>query len=799
MEMRALPTLLILSGLTTPAAAQCTSTWLPTLATLGTNGSIHASTIWDPDGPGPQRPRLVIAGTFTSAFGAAVTNIAAMDPQSGSAWALGSGLAGPVYALTTLPNGDLVAGGNFYQSGATYVSCLARWNGAAWLPIGGGVSSFPLASVYALTATPNGDLVAGGLFTNAGSATTFYIARWNGTQWLSLGSGMNSWVSALAALPNGDVVASGSFTMAGSVAANRIARWDGTTWHPLGSGVSAHASSLAVAANGDIVAGGWFTLAGGTSANHVARWNGITWSALGAGCNGPVLALHTESNGDVVVGGDFLLAGNLPSNRVARWSSNTWQPLGGGLSAPVRALTQLPDGDLVAGGDFAATATSGFDRLARFRSVGWQVIAGHTDPNTAPGTGGPSALMPNGDMIAAVGSAVVRWNGAAWTQLGSPLASQVVCLAVSSQGVLAAGGNFGAAVLTGNAWQLLPATFGTFQSFAWAANNDLIAAMGYTTNPADKVQGWNGSAWIPLGSGLPGTAGSVAIRANGDIVVGGSIAVFPVYASPFLSVWNGTAWQTTSLASNVLYGGAPGLLPMPNGDVIAYGKLAPANHVVRWDGFTATPLGTFGGTGRYDGANWVAALPTGELVASSNAEATSRWNGTAWIPLSPAAGHGRLLVRPSGEIVSLDSDARFFSTCFAATRNTTTACAGPGGPVQLSANNLPWIGTTFASTANGFVPGALAFAVLGYAPLDLPLATVSAAALPNCNLLTTPDATVLQVPSGGSSTWTLPIPNVAALIGAQLFHQFVQVEFGGPSGIQSLSASNRLTLAIGGY
>jgi hypothetical protein len=84
-------------------------------------------------------------------------------------------------------------------------------------------------------------------------------------------------------------VAGGRFTVAGGVSANCIARWDGTSWSALGSGmncVSPAASCLSVLPNGDLVAGGRFTSAGGVSANGIARWNGTSWSALGSGMYG---------------------------------------------------------------------------------------------------------------------------------------------------------------------------------------------------------------------------------------------------------------------------------------------------------------------------------------------------------------------------------------------------------------------------------------------------------------------------------------------------------------------------------
>jgi hypothetical protein len=137
------------------------------------------------------------------------------------------------------------------------------------------------STVYALAVLPNGDLVAGGGFSTAGGVAASYVARWNGTSWSPLGSGMNSAVQALAVLPNGDLVAGGSFSTAGGVAANRVARWNGTSWSPLGSGMNSTVWALAVLPNGDLVAGGFFTTAGGVLSGYWAHWTdtGIPWSA----------------------------------------------------------------------------------------------------------------------------------------------------------------------------------------------------------------------------------------------------------------------------------------------------------------------------------------------------------------------------------------------------------------------------------------------------------------------------------------------------------------------------------------
>jgi hypothetical protein len=212
--------------------------------------------------------------------------------------------------------------------------------------------------VDALTTLPNGDLVAGGYFTSAGGASASSIARWDGTNWSALGSGTNGLVTALATLPNGDIVAGGAFTSAGGVSVAGIARWNGTTWSALGSGMDASVNALATLPNGDLVAGGWFATAGGVNASSIARWNGTNWSALGSGMSGfgnihYVSSLATLPSGDLVAGGRFTVAGGVIASHIARWDGSSWSTLGSGTNNVVNALTTLPNGDLMAGGMFS--------------------------------------------------------------------------------------------------------------------------------------------------------------------------------------------------------------------------------------------------------------------------------------------------------------------------------------------------------------------------------------------------------------------------------------------------------------
>src|SRR6185295_12932242 len=179
---------------------------------------------------------VLAGGNFDTAGGIRARGLARWN---GSAWSiLGSEIAGRVLALAVMPNGDLIAGGDFLSIGSASVNRVARWNGSSWTNLGTGISG----SVYCLATWPNGDIAAGGQFATAGGVAAHNIARWNGANWSALGAGItdgtSSNVNDIKVLPNGDLLAGGFFTSAGGVTVNNIARWSGSNWSALGSGLT---------------------------------------------------------------------------------------------------------------------------------------------------------------------------------------------------------------------------------------------------------------------------------------------------------------------------------------------------------------------------------------------------------------------------------------------------------------------------------------------------------------------------------------------------------------------------------
>ncbi len=323
------------------------------------NGTVAAAAV---DGAG----NLYIGGEFTAVGAVAATNIAKWN---GSNWsALGAGLGcdepGTCVSALAVSGSDVYAGGSFTTAGGSAANHVARWNGSSWTALDSGMDGH----VAALAVLGN-DLYAGGAFTTAGGLPADAIARWNGTNWSALVTGVNGDVRALAVAGTALYVG-GGFSAAGGVPANSIARWDESGWSALGSGLNGYAHALAVAGSAVFAAGG-FTAAGGSPASYVARWDGTNWTALGAGMNFWVYAL-AAADSEVYAGGLFSTAGDGEASKIARWDGSSWSALGsgiaggtGGLFGPFVSALAVTDTELLAGGDFTLAGGKPFSFIAR--------------------------------------------------------------------------------------------------------------------------------------------------------------------------------------------------------------------------------------------------------------------------------------------------------------------------------------------------------------------------------------------------------------------------------------------------
>jgi len=585
----------------------------------GLDAEPDAMAVYD-DGTGEA---LYVCGYFTTAGGVTVNGIARWD---GSAWSELSGPSGTgmdradVLALAVYDEGSgpaLFAGGSFTTAGGVTVNNVARWDGSAWSelsgPSGTGVDLW--IDVLAVYDDGGGSaLYAGGNFTTAGGVTVNKIARWDGSAWSALsgpsGTGADSGIYALAAFDDGGGAAlyvGGEFTTAGGVTVNHVAMWDGSTWSELSgpSGTGADSDIYALAAFDDgggaaLYAGGFFTAAGGVIANSIAMWDGSAWSAVGppagSGVNDPVaaLAVHDDGNGPVLyAGGSFKGAGGVTVNGVAKWDGSAWSALswvsGTGVDGGVTALAVHDDGGgpaLYAGGYFSTAGGITVNNVAKWDGSAWSDLSWVSGTGTngqvialaVHDDGGGPALYAGGYFSTAGGitvNNVAKWDGSAWSDLswvsGTGTNGQVIALAVHDDGggpALYAGGSFSTAggitvnnvaKWDGSAWSELngPSSDGTNGYVSALAVHDdgggpaLYAGGGFTTAggvTVNRVARWDGSDWSaligPAGTGISGGGGprvsALAAYNNGAgaaLYAGGSFLTAGGLPSNNIAAW----------------------------------------------------------------------------------------------------------------------------------------------------------------------------------------------------------------------------------------------------------------------
>lgn len=134
----------------------------------------------------------------------------------------------------------------------------------------------------------------------------------------------SSSVSAIERFGN-DLVFGGTFTEVNSVSANRIAKWDGSTWSALGSGLDGFVSCMEVY-NNELYVAGDFTMAGGVSVSHIAKWDGSSWSDVDGGMTGSSGFIHdmVVHDGKLYVCGQFGEIGGSTSDNFAYWDGTSW-------------------------------------------------------------------------------------------------------------------------------------------------------------------------------------------------------------------------------------------------------------------------------------------------------------------------------------------------------------------------------------------------------------------------------------------------------------------------------------------
>ena len=477
-------------------------------------------------------------------------------------------LNGSVYAMTFVGE-TLYLGGAFTEAGSTSLNYIAKWEAGAWSALGDGTDG----TVYTFYANGT-DLYVGGNFTTVDGTTVNNIALYDttGDSWSALDQGVSGGYVRAISILGGVLYAGGTFTDASGTAVSNIARYSGGVWSAMGTGVNGEVYAINSLLDTYMIIGGDFTDSGGTERGYLGIWDpvGVQWLDLAGAdlTDGPVYTMVSNES-TLYLGGEFTRVGNVfGANNIGAIvpAGDGWHALGLGTNGPVTSL-YLSGTDLYVGGTFTTAGGSAANNIAvvdvtDLGSVSWSALGDGIGDAVNAIAGSGTTVYAGGDFTTAGGkelSYVAEFDGYDWYGL----TPKVNAIAVIDEYVYAGG---------------------AFSSLGW-------------TNVSYLAR-WDGSVWSAMPGGSP-DGPIYALEAYSDeLYVGGifseiggisanSLAKF----TPAGETWsvftdsgtgiNGVAGGASKVGA-IHLGSSSGLLYV-GGDFTSAGGNA-ANYVAYWDG-----------------------------------------------------------------------------------------------------------------------------------------------------------------------------------------------------------------------
>ncbi|HRH70461.1 MAG TPA: hypothetical protein PLB89_13215 [Flavobacteriales bacterium] len=573
----------------------------------GATGSVGnlgiLSVVHQPDG------KILIAGDFSSYNGTARNRIARLngDGTLDTGFNPGTGSANPLRSIALQVDGKIIVGGDFTFFNGTARNRIARLSSTGSVDTGfdpglGVEGAF--GAVHTIALRPDGRLLIAGWITTYNGVVRNRIASLTSTGALDTGfdpgAGANQTIRCTALQTDGKVIIGGDFIYFGGRGSGRLARAhvDGTP--DIGFNVAGGANDqvliTAVQPDGKVLFGGNFTSYYGTISDRVTRTNSD--GSIDASFNLALTDPQTIYDIDVQPDGKIVLSGFSDSfnGYIARFNADgsadpSFDPGNGpgGTNSRITSTAVQADGKLIIVGFFNSYNGTALNNIARLNADG------SLDPTFNTGTGTSSTLesvsvQPDGKII--IGGGFTSYNGTACNNIarlnasggldasfnpGTGPNSTVVCTALRPDGKIVIGGAFTSVngtmcnrIARLNSDGSLDTGFnpGTgagaiVQSMILQPDGMIVIAGSFTTmngvsrNHLARLNANGGldNAFDP-GTGANSTIRSVALQADGKILIGGSFTGYNGTGRNRIARVNGTPCVGITLMLEGPYSGS---------------------------------------------------------------------------------------------------------------------------------------------------------------------------------------------------------------------------------------------------
>lgn len=640
--------------------------------------------------------KLIVGGYFTILNNTAYSKIGRLntDGTLDTTFNIGTGFNNTVNAVTVQTDGKIIVVGNFTMYNGTATNRIVRLNSNGTLDTTFNIGSGANMTIHAATLQTDGKIIIVGEFIQFNETSKNKIARLNADGTIDTSfttTVVNDTIYSCIIQSDGKIVVAGKFTSFSTIPSKRIVRLDvnGTVDATFNTSNAADGiiKTMCLQPDGKILIGGYFTTYNGTPAKNIARLNAdntldatfITGTGLDSIYPTYINSIVRQPDGKLLIGGVFESYNGTTCENIARLNSNgtieTAFSTGtySGTTAAVNAIVIQSNGKILLGGAFGNCKGYIRNQIASLNANGsfdtgfYPYFVNGNGPNNLVSA---ITTLPDGTMF--VGGYFETYNG----------------IAVKNFAKLKADGTIDPTFNPGTG-----PNSGVQKILVLPSNKIMIVGdfTSYNGITANRIARLNADGTLDTtfnmgGSGSPSAIHTIALQADGKMIIGGDFYNYNGSPGDFIARINANGSKDTSF-NNRPGGSVWSLLIQTDGKIIVGGTFATYNDTVA--------------TGAIIRLNSDSTLDT-----TFNTGGTGATGGGFQVISTSRQADGKIIVTgafnaynniPNRNIVRINSNGTL-DTSF----NCTTVSAGAVYDSALQNDGKILIGGAFSSPFNGF-------------------------------------------------------------------------------------------------